>query len=378
MTRAEIHFPSARDDSPSFLVLHFHRIFLGFVSTTMKSNAGSGFIRTGGLVLLALMGLFRPALAADTNAAPGAEDKTAEAAGISAQDSMRAYLQIQEQLRNTLAGVEKNRQEAEAAAATNSQVLDARLRLMEKTFADGIESSDRMILMAAGTFAAIGFLVLLLAAFLQWTAVNRLAAAAASLSAFHPPQLTGPGMAQLPPAHVLEQSSTRFLALIERLEQRIHELEASVKPPQSLPESSSPNGNANGNANGAAAESSPGEISPPAAPGQASAINVLLSKSQTLIKLDRPEAALGCLEEVLALEPGNTDALVKKGAALERLQRFDEAIQCYDRAIAQDSSMTMAYLYKGGVFNRTERYSEALACYEQALKRLGKPARPQA
>jgi tetratricopeptide (TPR) repeat protein len=93
--------------------------------------------------------------------------------------------------------------------------------------------------------------------------------------------------------------------------------------------------------------------------------------------LDKPEAALGCLEEVLALDPGHTEALVKKGAALERLQRFDEAIQCYDRAIAQDNSMTMAYLYKGGVFNRTERYSEALACYEQALKRLGKPARPQ-
>jgi tetratricopeptide (TPR) repeat protein len=346
----------------------------------MMSNAGSGFIRTGCLVLLAIVGLFRPVLAADTNAAPGAEGKTAEAAGISAQDSLRSYLQIQDQLRNTLAAVEKSRQEAEAAAATNSQVLDARLRLMEKTFADGrlelmqgMDRSDRMILMAAGTFAGIGFLVLLLAAFLQWTAVNRLAAAAASLSAFHPPQLLGPGAAQFPPAHILEQSSTRFLALIERLEQRIHELEASVKPPQSLPESSS----TNGNANGAAAESSPGEISPPAAPGQASPINVLLNKSQTLLKLDRPEAALGCLEEVLALEPGNTDALLKKGAALERLQRFDEAIQCYDRAIAQDSSMTMAYLYKGGVFNRTERYSEALACYEQALKRLGKPARPQ-
>jgi tetratricopeptide (TPR) repeat protein len=346
----------------------------------MMSNAGFGFIRTGCLVLLAIMGLLRPARAVDTNAAPGADGNTAEAGGISAQDSLRTYLQIQEQLSNTLTAIEKNRQEAEAATATNAQVLEARLRVMEKTSADGrlelmqgMERSDRMVLMAAGTFAAIGFLVLLLAAFLQWTAVNRLAAAAASLSAVHPPQLSGLGAAQLPPAHVLEQSSTRFLALIERLEQRIHELEASVKPPQSLPESSSTNGDANGRA----VESSPGEISPPAAPGQVGAINVLLSKSQTLLKLDRPEAALGCLEEVLALDAGNTDALLKKGAALERLQRFDEAIQCYDRAIAQDSSMTMAYLYKGGVFNRTERYSEALACYEQALKRLGKPARPQ-
>lgn len=361
-------------------VLHYDRIFLRFFSTTMMPNAGLGFIRTGGLVLLAMMGLLQPVHAVETNAAPGADGKTVEAPGLSAQDSLRFYLQIQEQLRNTIAAIETNRQEAAAAATTNSQVLEARLRDMEKTFADGrlelmegMERSDRMVLMAAGTLAAIGFLVLLLTAFLQWTAVNRLAAAAASLSAY-PSQLSGLGAAQLPPAHFLEQSSTRFLALIERLEQRIHELEGSVKPPPSLPKSRS----SNGDANGPAAESSPGQISPPAATGQSSTINVLLNKSQTLLKLDKPEAALSCLEEVLALDPVHTEALVKKGAALERLQRFDEAIQCYDRAIAQDNSMTMAYLYKGGVFNRTERYSEALACYEQALKRLGKPARPQA
>jgi tetratricopeptide (TPR) repeat protein len=235
-----------------------------------------------------------------------------------------------------------------------------------------MERSNRMVLTAAGVFAAIGFLVLLLAAFLQWSAVNRLAAAAASLSAQRP-QLPGLSATQLPPAHLLEQSSTRFLALIDRLEQRIHELEASVKQPHSLIEGRI----ANGDAYGPAAESSSEGMAAPAAHGQASAINVLLSKSQTLLKLDKAEAALACLEEVLALDPGHADALVKKGAALERLQRFDEAIQCYDRAIAQDNSMTMAYLYKGGVFNRTERYSEALACYEQALKRLGKPARPQ-
>jgi len=345
----------------------------------MKSKTALGLIRIGCLLLLAMMDLLRPVRAADTNAAPGSEGKTVEAPAMSAQDSMRNYEQIQEQLRHTLAAIEANRQEAAAAAATNSQVLEARLRTMEKAFAEGrldlmegLNRSDRMVLMAAGTFAAIGFLVLLLAAFLQWTAVNRLASAAANLSAY-PTQFAGLGAASLPPSHVLEQSSTRFLDLVGRLEQRMHELESTVKIPQALPESSSPNGNSDG----PAAESSPESPAPPAAPAQASAINVLLNKSQTLLKLDKPEAALGCLEEALALDPGHTDALVKKGAALERLQRFDEAIQCYDRAIAQDNSMTMAYLYKGGVFNRTERYSEALACYEQALKRLGKSARPQ-
>jgi len=355
----------------------------------MMSNAGFGFLRAGCIVLLALMGLLRPVQAADPNAEPEPDGKTAEAAGTNAQDSLRFYLQIQEQLRSTLTAIERNRQYAEAEAATNAQALTERLRVMEKAFADGrseqmqgMERSDRMILTAAGTFAAIGFLVLLLAAFLQWTAVNRFAAAAASLSAAYPPQMSSLGAPQLPSAHALEQSSTRFLALIDRLEQRIHELEASVKQPHSLAESTATNGGTNGETNGdaqaPAAKSSTGENLPPATPSQVSAINVLLNKSQTLMKLDRPEAALGCLEEVLALDSGNTDALLKKGAALERLQRFDEAIQCYDLAIAQDNSITMAYLYKGGVFNRTERYSEALACYEQALKKMGKSGRPQA
>jgi tetratricopeptide (TPR) repeat protein len=148
------------------------------------------------------------------------------------------------------------------------------------------------------------------------------------------------------------------------LEQRLHDLETSVKPPRKLIE---------GGSNGSAAELGD---APPAAPDRMATISLLISKSQTLLKLDKAEAALGCLEEALTLDPANPDALVKKGAALERLRRLPEAIECYDRAIAQDSSMTMAYLYKGSLFNRMERYSEALACYEQALKQ-GKTTKAQ-
>jgi len=336
-----------------------------------KLKAGCGFIRTGFLALLAIIGLLRPALAADTNAALETNGKTAEAAAAGTQDSLRSYLLIQEQLRKTQLAIEKNRQDAEAAAASNSLAVEERLRSMENTLANDrleqsrrMERSEQIILIATCAFAAIGFVVLMLAAFLQWTTVHRLAAAAASLSAVQSHQVLGMGESPFPSTRALEQSNTRFLALIERLEQRIHELEASVKPPPSLPDTSP----ANGGSNGPATESSPAGI----APDKASLITLLLSKSQTLLKLDKPEASLGCVDEVLAYDPGNADALVKKGVALERLQRFAEAIQCYDRAIAQDNSTTMAYLYKGSLLNRTERYGEALACYEQALNRAGK------
>jgi tetratricopeptide (TPR) repeat protein len=233
----------------------------------------------------------------------------------------------------------------------------------------GIERSDRMVLIAAGMFAAVGFAVLLIAGFLQLTAVNRLAAVAASLPGAMQAHGLGAGEGQLLPANMLEQSTTRFLSVIERLEQRVRELEASTKLPQSLPEKVEVN-----DGQKILFELPPKQIAPSLAAGSEAGgpIDLLMGKVQTLLKLDQAEAALTCLDEVLTLEPGNTDALVKRGSALERLQRFDEAIQCYDRAIAQDNSMTMAYLHKGGVFNRMERYSEALECYEQALKTRSK------
>jgi tetratricopeptide (TPR) repeat protein len=344
------------------LTLHSNRIFLGSVSMTLMSKDGVGFIRTGCLVLLAVIGLLQPALADDTNAATSALD---------AQDFLRSYLQIQEQLHITQLAVEKNRLEAEAAAVSNSAAVEERLKLMEKTIANdhieqlgGMERLDRTVLLTACGFAGIGFLVLLLAAFLQWTAVNRLAAVALGASASPSPQGMGLGGSRLPSARSPEQSDARFLGLMEGLERRLQELEASVKPPQTTPG----NGSGTGHSNGSAAKSSPVEISPPAAPDKEGRIKLLLGKSQSLLKLDQATAALECLDEAIALDPSNADSLVKKGAALERLQRFQEAIECYDLAIARDDSMIMAYLYKGGVFNRMERHGEALACYEQALK----------
>jgi tetratricopeptide (TPR) repeat protein len=323
---------------------------------TIKPKAGIGFIRVASLVLATVMALLRPALAADTNAAPDADGKVAEAGVVRSQDFLRSYLQIQEQLRDSQLAIEQIRQEAAAASVSNSLAVEDRMRLMEQTIANdraeqlsSLEHLDRTILVAAGVFAFIGFLGLLLAAYLQWIALNRRALGATSISAAH--QLhglgAGPGDALLPPSHALEQSNMRFLHLMERLEQRLHDMESSANPPKTLAEGNS--------ANNAAAD-------------KPNTIKLLLNKSQTLMKLDKTEAALECLDEILTLDPGNADALVKKGSALERLQRIQEAIEYYDRAIAQDSSMIMAYLSKAGLLNRMERHSEALACYEQALK----------
>src|ERR1019366_5006156 len=97
----------------SVLALHFHRFFLWFVSMLVMSKPGFGFIRMACVVLLAIMGILRPALAVDTNAAP-------DGALLGAQDFLRSYLQVQKQLHDTQLAVERNRQEATYVAASNS------------------------------------------------------------------------------------------------------------------------------------------------------------------------------------------------------------------------------------------------------------------
>ncbi len=360
------------------------------------------FFRALLLIILGMVGFAGRMVAADapaTNTAADADAKAAEAAVVGNQESLRSYLQLQDLIHNTQLTIEKNRQEAEAAAIHNAELLQAHLDGIQRSFASQhlddlkrIEKENHSLFLAAGGFLIAGFLVLLIAVFLQWSVVKRLSSITTSLPAGHllgqgsTPAALGMGEGEMLPAQALELSTTRFLGLVERLEQRISDMESGIQPRPHLIEAVGANGehgdsngstNGNGNGNGVElAEGLNGETAPPAFVDKAGTITMLLGKGQTLLKLDKPEAALACFDEVLALDPDHAEALVKKGAAFERLQRLVEAVECYDRAIAADSSMTMAYLYKGGVFNRMERYTEALECYERALKTQDKARIP--
>jgi tetratricopeptide (TPR) repeat protein len=160
------------------------------------------------------------------------------------------------------------------------------------------------------------------------------------------------------------EPSPDLLLTVERLEKRIRELEEGTSGPH---REGRPEKRQAGNANGGSTENGT-HVDTNAR------VTVLLGKGQSLLNVDKPEEALACFDEVLALEAHNPEALVKKGAALERLRKLNEAIECYDHAIQADNTMTIAYLYKGGLFNRMERFNEALECYEQALRTQEKRA----
>jgi len=296
-------------------------------------------------------------------------------------ESLRAYLALQEQVRATQVALEKNRQETEAFAARSATALADQIKALTQSLGEqrareveAMQSTNRLMLIVVGVFACLGFIAMLLTSWLQMKALNRLTEFSSGLSMRS--NLGGllPGGSLISNA-AAAQANTQLFGALDRIEQRMKELEHAGGSPvvsASAPAPASPP---------AGERSKPAEHSPvtqAAVPDHAPAngkatpqvdeISLLLAKGQSLLSLDQAQDALECFDTVLSVNPDHAEALVKKGAALEMLRRDEEALRCYDSAIAADDSLTIAYLQKGGLFNRLERYEEALICYERALQ----------
>jgi tetratricopeptide (TPR) repeat protein len=329
-------------------------------------NISFGIARLSVFCVLLILCAFRGAAAETTNA-------PVQSGETNSQETLRTYLQLQEQLHATRLAIESVGAEAKQAAAQNAEELAVRLHALEQAVAaqrakelEAMQSSNRNMLYVAGAFASIGCVAMLLVGYFQWRTVNRLAelsagipAGAIALGGLRPIAAIGPGSTHEVTATPISPNP-ELLETIQRLERRVHELEHASPAPLT-------NGSPGSESNGLTHDGH-GNESNGSAVEEIKSVNLLLGKGQSLLNLDKPEEALVCFDEALAMEPNNAEALVKKGTALERLRKLHEAIECYDRAIAADRLMTIAYLYKGGLFNRMERFGEALECYEMALR----------
>jgi tetratricopeptide (TPR) repeat protein len=319
------------------------------------------------LLCIALILCGGRSMAAETNATAMTEIPVAAETEAS-NDAWRAYLQLQEQLHAAQLAIESTRKDAELANARNADVWAGHLRDLEKRLSDQRSNEAQFMVWILSAFAGLSFLAVMITAYFQWRTVNRLA----DLTAALPPGRNlgpAPSVLSMPETALLqdgavEQSGARLIGAVQRLEQRLLELERTAS--STLPAGTfTTNGSADGDA---LAYPAPSVLKNDSVPGGEASPKEWLDRGQALLNDDQPEAALEAFEHVLQTNPNHAEALVKKGSVLEKLRRLQEALDCYDRAIAADGSMTIAYLYKGGIYNRLERFAEAVECYEKALR----------
>src|SRR5436190_4130496 len=108
------------------------------------------------------------------------------------QETVRSYLQLQEQLHATQLAIERTRREADEASAEMAKAMAARLQSIEQALStqraqelQAMQSSNRVMLIVAGGFAALGLAALLFMAYFQWRTVTRLAEISAILPSGH-------------------------------------------------------------------------------------------------------------------------------------------------------------------------------------------------
>jgi len=150
-----------------------------------------------------------------------------------AQGVIRAFLQLEEQLQATQLAIEQNRQETKAAAAQNAEALAKGLQSIQEAFSaqraedlEAMQRSNRATLIVAGTFAAMGFLSMLMMSYFQWRMSKGLAEIAAAL-----PTALGLGAGSAAAALALaNQPELRLFGAIEQPEKHTRELEQSSLP----------------------------------------------------------------------------------------------------------------------------------------------------
>jgi tetratricopeptide (TPR) repeat protein len=330
-----------------------------------------------------LGGVVAPIFADETNAPLPVVSGGVEATNF--QDTLRAVLDLESQLKANLLVIEQNGQEAREAADHNADLLSKGLQTIETAVADqgralsergerelrAVQSSTKVLVTVGSTFAALASVAILMVAYLQyrmskvWAGISN-GLPASWLAGDPKVRELGPGESRAVGASTAEEVNLRLVQALERLDSRVHDLERSSAPASSLGEVMSLGDNGDPplvrvlrpTTEGCGTFALEGE----------DRISALLEQGQSMVKQNEWENALKCFNEVLALDPNHSEALVKKGAALEHLKKLNEAFDCYDQAIAVDDSMTIAYLHKGGLCSRLERFKEALECYEKALK----------
>ena len=95
-----------------------------------------------------------------------------------------------------------------------------------------------------------------------------------------------------------------------------------------------------------------------------------LTKKWTMMLLDAKNftGAISYFDQVLKIDPNNTNALINKGVALGNLQNFTGAISYFDQVLKINPNNIDALNNKGAALIKEDKFDEANSIFDKVLK----------
>jgi tetratricopeptide (TPR) repeat protein len=94
----------------------------------------------------------------------------------------------------------------------------------------------------------------------------------------------------------------------------------------------------------------------------------LYNKAFSLASLGHLDEAIAYYDQVLQLEPKNTDAWNNKGVCLKKQGKNAEALRCYEKAIESDRHNASAWNNKGNLLFSLGNYAEAIVQFNKSIE----------
>ena len=94
----------------------------------------------------------------------------------------------------------------------------------------------------------------------------------------------------------------------------------------------------------------------------------MIKKAKDLLNDCHYEPAFELLDQIIASDPKNIEALITKAINQQTIGNNEEAIESYDKVIEADPKYISAYTKKATILVDMDKDEEAIDCYDCAIK----------
>ncbi len=102
-------------------------------------------------------------------------------------------------------------------------------------------------------------------------------------------------------------------------------------------------------------------------PNNSQVSQLLYNKAIALQKSNLLEPALIAFNQLIQIEPENSQAYLNRGTTLRKLRRYADAIASYDRALAINPDYPQAWVDRGVALGMSQKHQQALESFDRAI-----------